>query len=221
MDAEETNYILNYFPRLMTRKELLAKKHYLFSAKLGLPKDYDNAKHYELRRQFFLKRDNLTEDPDVLELLDEGYASFALQTASRIKRETPDQYRINRCKECDFIARTPYAKQCRNCAANWHDEIKGAFQFEDTFKLSKRPYFWVMGRLVEGRIKIGSRIDLTNFQINVITEIKQIEYALKSDDQGEREELPVLGIEINAEEEKLIKKYLTKSAKNIMIIGEE
>ena len=221
MDTYEANYILNYFPRLMTKEESLAKKHYFFSAKLGVPGDYENVRHYELRRQSFLKRNGLTEDPEILALLEEGYSNFILQTASRIKREAPDQYRINRCKQCGFIARTPYARQCRNCSANWHDVIKGMFQFEDAFRLFNRPYFWIMGRITEGEIKVGDQLDLTNLQMNIIAKIEQIEYALKSTDEGQRERLPVLGIEINTAEEKLMKKHLTKSAKNIMILRGE
>ena len=63
----------------------------------------------------------------------------------------------------------------------------------------------------------GDKIDLTNFQLNIIAEIKQIEFSLKSIN-GIRKDYPSFGIEVNIEQEKLIRKYLTKSAKTIMVL---
>ena len=87
MEAQEAHYILDYFSRLMTREERLAKKHYLFSAKLGSPEDYVDIEFYESRRKFFLKNNGMTEDPAILALLKEGYSEFTVQAAARIKRE--------------------------------------------------------------------------------------------------------------------------------------
>lgn len=217
MEYQEANYIITYFPRLMTTSERIANSHHLFSSKLGNPEDYKSIKHYEKRKDFFKKRNIITDDLEILKFLENGYGDFVLKTAKRIKRESPNQYKVNRCSKCNLIARTPYAKQCRKCEYNWHDEIEGEFKFEDTLKITSRSYLWIMGELVKGEVKAGNLIDLTNFQLNIIAEVKQIEFALKSID-GVRKDYLTLGIEVNLEDEELIKQYLTKSAKTIMIL---
>jgi len=220
MNLQEANYIINYFSRLMTYSEKRANKHYFYLRKLGQPEDYDNPDFYKKRKEFFEKRNGTTKDLGILKLLDDGYKEFVLRTAKRIKKDTPNEYLINRCTNCSFIARTPYAKQCRKCGYDWHNEIAGEFQFEVNFRITKSPYLWIVGEIIKGQIKIGNRIDLTNFQLNIITKIKQIEFSLKSIN-GIRKDYPSLGIEVNIEQEKLIKKYLTKSAKTIMILKEK
>ena len=94
------------------------------------------------------------------------------------------------------------------------------FQFDVVFRITKRPYLWIVGEIIKGHVKIGDRIDSTNFQLNIIAKIKQIQFALKSVN-GIRKDYPSLGIEVNVEQEKLIRKYLTKSAKKIMILNEK
>ena len=219
MESQEANYIISNFPRLMTELEINANKHYLFSAKLGEPNDYDDDSSYKRRKEFFKKRNGITENPDVLKLLENGYNEFVLRAAKRIKKESSKQYTITRCSKCNFIARTPYAKQCRKCGNNWHDKIAGEFQFEDTFKLTNKPYLWIIGEVVKGEVRIGNLLDLTNFQLNIIAEIKQIEFTLKRTNNISKE-YPTLGIDVSFEEEELIKKYLSKSAKTIMILKE-
>lgn len=201
----------------MTENERKANNHFFFSMKLGNPEDYDDLDSYNRRKEFFEKRNGITTDREVLKLLDNGYEEFVLKAAKRIKQDTPAGYRINRCPNCSFIARTPYAKQCRKCGENWHDEIAGDFQFETSFRITGKPFLWIGGELVNGQLQTGFRIDLTNFQLNIITEIKQIEIYSKSIN-GIKKEYTGIGIEANEIEEELIKKYLTKSAKKIMIL---
>lgn len=216
----EANYIINYFPRLMTEIERKAKRHFFFSMKLGKPEDYDDIGFFDKQKEFFEKRNGIAPDKKVLKLLENGYSEFVLETAQRIKNETPKEYRINRCPNCSFIAKTPYVKQCRKCGENWHSEIAGEFQFDTSFRITGRPFLWIVGELVKGHFQTGFRVDLTNFQLNIITEIKQIEFCLKSVN-GIRKDYPSLGIEVNEKEQELIKKYLTKSAKTIMILKEK
>ena len=204
----------------MTENERKANRHFFFSMKLGKHENYDDLNSYNKRKEFFEKRNGITTDKEVLKLLDNGHEEFVLKAAERIKRETPKEYRINRCPNCSFIGRTPYAKQCRKCGENWHDEIAGEFQFDTSFRITGRPFLWIVGDLVKGHFQTGFRIDLTNFQLNIIVEIKQIEFCLKSVN-GIKKDIPSLGIAVNEKEEKLIRKYLTKSAKTIMILKEK
>ena len=50
--------------------------------------------------------------------------------------------------------------------------------------------------MIKGEVQIGTRIDLTNFQLNMVRDIKQIEFCLKSV-EGVKKDLPSLGIEVN------------------------
>lgn len=218
MEFQEASYIITYFPRLMTNLEKKANAHHFSLLHLGKPEDYDNRNSYEMRVKFFEKLNRITTDPNVLILLQDGYNNFVMRTAERIKKETPKQYKVNRCAVCNFIARTPYAFQCRNCGNNWHNELVGKMQFEVSFRVTKRPYFWIVGELIEGKAEVGDKIDLTNFQLNLVKEIKQVESCLRSVD-GVKKDLPSFGIEVNNEEKKLIMKYLTKSATSVYILG--
>lgn len=220
MKYPEAIYILHYFPRLMNELEQKANRQHLFSLKLGNLEDYENPDMYQTRKKFFEKRNRISSDSAVLKLLENGYEEFVIKTAKRIKKESPNQFTINRCSICNTIARTPYARQCRNCGNNWHDVIGAEFQFEMTLRITGRPYLWIIGELLKGHFQVGYSVDLTNFQLNIIAEIKQIEFYLKSID-GVKKDYPSLGIEVNEEEEELIKKYLKKSAKTIIILKEK
>jgi len=219
MEYQEAKYIIDYFPRLMTELERKALRQYLLSIKLGNQNDYENRERFEKRKELFEKRLGYVENSKLLEKFDDGYENFVLRTAQRINKDSPDEFCLNKCPKCGFITRTPYAKQCRKCSCNWHDKIQGEFVFEDSFRITKRPYLWIIGELSKGNVQVGNKIDLTHFQLNIIAEIKQIELALKSKNEIKKEYLS-LGIEVNEEQENLVKKYLTKSAKTIMIIKE-
>lgn len=217
MKFQEAQYIINYFPRLMNKTELKARWHDFYMLKLRTPDTYENPKSYYRRKKRFEANNLISNDPDVLKLLENGYEAFAIETAQRIQRDTPNQFKVNRCPNCNVIARTPYAKQCSICKHDWHNEIAAAFLFESAFRITGRPYLWIVGECSRGHIDIGCKIDLTFFQLNIVKEIKQIELCLKSIN-GEKKELPSLGIAVNDKEEKLIKEYLKPSAKAIMIL---
>ena len=201
----------------MTENERKANRHFFSSLKLEKPENYDDINSYIRRKEFFEERNALATDKEVLKLLENGHENFVLKVAERIKQEAPNEYKINRCPNCSFIGRTPYAKQCRKCGENWHNQIAGEFQFETSFRITGRPFLWIVGELVKGHYQTGFRIDLTNFQLNIIAEIKQMEFCVKSIN-GVKKDYPSLGIEVNEKEEELVKKYLTKSAKTIMIL---
>lgn len=203
----------------MTELEIEALKQFSLSSKLGTLDKYETKEQFERRKEMFKNKFGYEEKSQLLKMFEDGYEGFAIKTAKRIKEESSREYKLNNCPNCNFLTRTPYAKQCRKCSHNWHNEIGGEFQFDSCFRITGRPYLWIVGELIKGHFEMGYRVDLTNFQMNIIADIKQIEFCLKSVN-GKKRDLPSLGIEVDAEQEKLIKKYLTKSAKTIMILKE-
>jgi hypothetical protein len=55
------------------------------------------------------------------ELTKDGFEAFVTCTADRILAAHRDDVIINRCPQCDELARTPRAKQCRFCGHDWHN----------------------------------------------------------------------------------------------------
>lgn len=53
------------------------------------------------------------------ELVYLGIEKLEIKIASRILKEHKNEV-INNCPECEGLARTPYAKQCRHCGYDWH-----------------------------------------------------------------------------------------------------
>lgn len=112
MDQELVDYIINYYPSLLSFKEKAALKH-----------SFATDKGESLQSQFLkdkILRDLATKDMEVLKLLDNGYDEFKKVSAAKILREHGDQVFINNCPKCGRLARTPLAKQCRHCGHNWH-----------------------------------------------------------------------------------------------------
>ena len=214
---QEAKYIIDHFPRLMSEIERDTIKYHHFGYKIGKPENYKSTQLYNQKKELVFSKFGVKENDEVKNLIQNGYEQFVINIGNRIEKDAFEEYTLNRCPNCKFIARTPYAKQCRKCSHNWHEEIGGEFQFDTCFRITGRPYLWIVGELLKGHLETGYRIDLTNFQINIIAEIKQIEFCLKSVN-GVKKDLPSLGIKVNEKEEELIKRYLTKSAKMIMIL---
>jgi hypothetical protein len=217
VDYQEAKYIIDNFPRLMSEIERDTIKYHHFGYKIGKPEDSVTPQQYNQKKGIIFSKFEVKENDEIKNLIQNGYEQFVINIGNRIEKDSPEEYILNRCPNCKFIARTPYAKQCRKCKHDWHEEIRGEFQFETSFKIAGRPYFWIVGELLKGDLEKGYRLDLTNFQLNVIAEIKQIEFCLKSVN-GVKKDLPSLGIKINEKEEDLVKEFLTKSAKTIMIL---
>lgn len=119
MKPETVDYILNYFSGLMNEKEALAWRHYSSEYKLSHSENQDKI---DTRRKIYLKKGWLTEDKQILSLLENGIEQFRLKTAERILKENRDKINFNNCPKCDELARTPNAKQCRFCGYDWHDK---------------------------------------------------------------------------------------------------
>jgi hypothetical protein len=62
----------------------------------------------------------LSDDPEVLRLVSEGYDAFVKRTSARILRDCADKLFLNRCPKCNGLARTSTAQQCRFCGHDWH-----------------------------------------------------------------------------------------------------
>jgi hypothetical protein len=113
MTIEKADYILKYYSKLLQLKETIALRHHRSELKLS---DSKNGP----RRKLYLRIGWLSNDPEILNQLNQGYIQFMLDAASRIVQEFPDKVFFNYCPVCRKLARTPDAKQCRLCGHDWH-----------------------------------------------------------------------------------------------------
>jgi hypothetical protein len=113
MHKETISYIINYFSSLITDDEKLALKHQMYMHKTS-----DNPKF----RSILTERGWINNDPEIADLLKNGYKNFEENVVKRIMTETPNKVFFNNCPKCEKLARTPYAKQCRHCGHSWRSE---------------------------------------------------------------------------------------------------
>ena len=97
---------------LLGQKEKIAQKHHLSTIKS------ENADDSRLKDMILGQWG--TEDKETLDLLNNGYQDFKRKSAEKILREQRDKVFINNCPNCNRLARTPTAKQCRYCGHDWH-----------------------------------------------------------------------------------------------------
>lgn len=112
MDEFTVEYIFTYYQHLFSSEEEMAVKHYTSLSKLEDNCDLNRLNVYK-------KMGWITSDPNVLKLLENGYEHFVRQTALRIFRDYSSEIYLNKCKQCNELARTPLAKQCRLCGHSW------------------------------------------------------------------------------------------------------
>ncbi|MFC1224572.1 hypothetical protein ACFE6N_12230 [Pedobacter sp. BG31] len=117
MDQDTAKYIVNYFSNLLSKEERLAIRHTHSVIKLGLDSGQVNNRKVI---NVYKKAGWLSEDENILVLLQDGYDSFELTVAKRILLQHPEVVSLNKCPNCGKLARTPLAKQCRFCSHNWH-----------------------------------------------------------------------------------------------------
>ncbi len=113
VNKDTARYIITYFNELMTPPEKAALRHQHSLVKL---EGDDN----ENRTKLYYSSGRLSDDPEVLKLLNEGPNQFLINCAERILRDNPDDVFFNLCPKCSKLARTPQAKQCRFCGFDWH-----------------------------------------------------------------------------------------------------
>ncbi|MDE5492245.1 hypothetical protein [Elizabethkingia meningoseptica] len=111
MDKETASYIITYFSNLMTDLEKLALRHHIHIGKTSVN---------STMQKMLIEKGWIQTNPNVLDLLKNGYEEFEMNVASRIMAETPEKVFLNNCPKCNKLARTPNAKQCRHCGYNWH-----------------------------------------------------------------------------------------------------
>ena len=120
MATDKAWYVFRYYAHFMTKKEHLAHRHLVGTAKAmrGLT---DVASQTEARKNASpVYRDMLFNDPDVLGLTSEGLDAFVERVAQRILGDHRDEVGFNNCPQCGALARTPKARQCRFCGFDWH-----------------------------------------------------------------------------------------------------
>ena len=110
---ELTRYVFVNFSNLRTLHENLAARSIDAEIK---------AQHSQsLGMQQMLRAKWVSQDPEVLRLLENGAERFYFDVVQRILREHPNEVFLNRCPRCQGLARTPEAKQCPHCFFSWHD----------------------------------------------------------------------------------------------------
>lgn len=173
--------------------------------KLRRPEDYDSIEVYEEKLKWYKERKLITEDIKALALLEKGREQFYINAATRIVEQIPEKVFFNYCARCGKLARTPYARQCKNCKHNWHDSIAANFKVNKIFDLTQRPnLLYFAGDIKSGTIKQGMKIDLTFLGVAIKPTIKAIEFL---DYISEKRAEVALGVSIEADEDR---EYLKK-----------
>lgn len=110
---EKADYIVTNYSYLLTLEEKRALRHHRSTLKLNQTTDPGLTRIY-------LKTGWLSDDPLILNYLNDGYIQFTLNCAKRILAHHPDQVTFNLCPQCGKLTRTPQAKQCRFCGWDRH-----------------------------------------------------------------------------------------------------
>lgn len=109
---ELLDYVFDYCGKYFWQKEILAHKHLHALAK-------SNNGVNVMMYKFFMK-EAVNNDREIQNLIQGGFESFKTKVATRIFNEHKHQLELNLCPNCNKIARTPKAKQCRFCSYDWH-----------------------------------------------------------------------------------------------------
>lgn len=113
MSTEEINYILNYFNHLVSLPERIAISHHAQAPHINWEVEGG-------RTEWLLKRQLITQDPEILKLLDGGIEQLRMRAAENVMKNHAGEVFFNKCKICGKLARTHLAKQCRFCGHDWH-----------------------------------------------------------------------------------------------------
>ena len=107
-------YIINYYGHLMTFEERVAHKSMMGEFKIQSATS--SSMKEALRKQW------ISDDPKVLELLSGGPDAFMTRVRDRVMRDHSDEVFLNHCPRCGALAKTPKAKQCSKCFFSWHED---------------------------------------------------------------------------------------------------
>jgi hypothetical protein len=193
----------------MTKHEKLALKHQMSSFKSN-----ENPKFGKI----MIDKGWISSDPEIINLLKNGYEVFKQNIITRIMTETPEKVFFNNCPKCNKLARTPHAKQCRYCSYNWHHLAVAQFKLNDALQITGRKFF-LTGQIIEGEIKEGQLIDLRILGLNKKVKIESIEFVLKRQDGIAWEDI-ALGTNELTEQDKEYLKSIHPFKKTLDIIIE-
>nr|WP_315028025.1 hypothetical protein [uncultured Chryseobacterium sp.] len=209
MDKETADYIIRYFKDLMTDNEKLALNYHMYTYK---------SSDSPYLRSMMIEKGWISTDPQIVELLQNGYEEFELNVAQRILADIPEKIFFNNCPQCYKLARTPYARQCRHCGYDWHHLTVAQFKLSYTHQITNR-HFFLFGQIIKGEIKVGQKIDLTLLGLNKKPIIETIEFAFKHKDGQVWEDI-ALGTYVLTEMEKMYLKDIGSFPLPIDIICE-
>lgn len=98
----------------MTNEEKAAWRHWSSVYKMENCSPEQKARRIKLS----VKNGWMSEDKEILKLLENGIDEFRKKVAERI--DTTNSLNYNNCPKCNKLTRTPKAKQCRYCGYDWH-----------------------------------------------------------------------------------------------------
>ncbi len=113
---ELATYLYDYCNNLLTVEEREAYKNTLVLFKIR--NSESPAKKKLLRKEWF------SSDAEVLDLLKNGEEEFFRNLELRVLRDNPQKEFLNICPKCNYLTKTPKAKQCRKCHHSWHNKVE-------------------------------------------------------------------------------------------------
>lgn len=116
MDTETVDYLITYYAHLLPTQKQLALKHVLYSEKVAA---IDDAAARAKMQMALLHYGWLSDEEEVVALLQDGVTACRWRLAHRIYAEHGGDTLLTKCPVCSRLARTPTAKQCRHCGASW------------------------------------------------------------------------------------------------------
>ncbi|UKN02699.1 transposase [Paracrocinitomix mangrovi] len=159
MSSALAHYIFMHYSRYFTKPEGRAYNHWIANEKVNA---FENQ---EVRRKMYISKGIISEDPEVLELLREGFDQFKLNTAKRILNEHSKNVFLNYCPKCGGLARTPKARQCRHCGHKWHDQVVGQIITHEFLSTSEKGLI-LDCQIFKGEVEIGDWIEFYEFDLN-------------------------------------------------------
>lgn len=180
----------------MTEDERLALKHHMYTYKTS------DSPHL---KKWMIDRGVISEQPEIQEMLRNGYDEFEFNVAKRITEQSLEKVFFNRCTRCNSLARTPYARQCRNCGHSWHEIIQANFKLEASFQLTGKQFF-LLGQITKGEVKQGHFMDLTMLGLNKKPKIEVIEFTLKRENGKTWEDVGLGTSELTEEDKEYLKR---------------
>jgi hypothetical protein len=120
LDSDELEYVFRFYGHLMSPLESAASRHLFATAKLTKGRTDLPAQEEARHSSHPIRRDLLSDHPDILQLTRDGREAFTRRAAQRIFNAHRAEIIFNRCPRCGRVAKTPKARQCRFRRHDWH-----------------------------------------------------------------------------------------------------